>query len=136
MLRRVIHHLVWVLFVKFSYSCNAPFFLTSTSCENCYPGFYGDVATRVCLACFKSCATCTNGTANDCVTCGVGYFQLNTSCYSTCPSVILNFSNDSLITQTRWPICVLFLARVLITLQIIQRDNVMVFLFTKGLKCD
>ena len=67
-----------------------------TCLYTCPDGWWGYLPTRICKICYQydaayptvfTCATCTAGTANDCLTCNSPYFWDSTTgtCVQTCP---------------------------------------------------
>ena len=65
-------------------ACNssAGYVLADTTCQklNCVDGEYEEQATQECLPCHETCKTCTDGTANGCLTCPVERILEGTSC--------------------------------------------------------
>ena len=67
-------------------SSSANPYLYSAMCNTgCQFGYYPDVS-MTCKSCTSPCASCTNASTNACITCINGYYQLNTTCYATCPN--------------------------------------------------
>ena len=82
-------------------SCYAGTYLTpSNTCEEfCPDGWWGDASTKTCKQCYvydvavpsdQSCATCTAGNSDNCLTCNSPYFFDSSTgstgkCVSTCP---------------------------------------------------
>ena len=63
------------------------FFPSEGLCEpNCPPIKYKDESTRKCLDCQPPCKSCSGPTNNECTSCVSGYYLLNTTCVTTCPS--------------------------------------------------
>lgn len=69
-------------------SCSANYFLNMSivgdvPCVSiCQPGYYGDIDSRLCLACQPPCLTCNN---TICMSCLNGYL-LSGRCLSSCPT--------------------------------------------------
>lgn len=66
--------------------CVAPYFVYNGICSlNCPVGFYRNMTTLNCTACWETCASCSGRYASDCTYCQLGYFLNNGSCVLNCP---------------------------------------------------
>ena len=83
-------------------SCIAGLYLQSnppSTCQSlCDEGYYGDSITGICAQCNVACDSCSGPSANECLSCPIGKYLLNSACVSSCPSTSFPTS-DGLCTQ-------------------------------------
>lgn len=70
-------------------SCNTnssyPYLYSASCNSNCLFGYFPDSSYQ-CTACTSPCASCTDSSTSGCLSCLSGYYRLNSTCFSVCPS--------------------------------------------------
>ena len=74
-------------------TCASGTFLLNNQClDPCPDGYWGDTTDNTCQLCYQgsispySCATCTAGADNNCLTCNTGAYLHNNQCIYPCPA--------------------------------------------------
>ena len=79
------------------------FYYNQTCLSSCpattYIGLHPLSGEKACLPCSVGCETCSDGTSTECVTCSTGFFYLDNSCNSGCPTTMYADSETRACTQ-------------------------------------